>query len=82
MAECYLTTIDNNIDPSVDFDAWYYNDTQVLGYDTCSKLANVSLMFGWSEDLPEERQKAIIEDAIAAIVKYDPLDIFRKIKKE
>lgn len=82
MAECYLTTVDNEIDPSVDFDEWYRTDTQVLGYDTCAKLAGVSLMLGWSEDLPEERQNAIVEDAIDAIVKYDPLDIFRKIKKE
>lgn len=82
MAACYLTTIDNEIDPSVDFDAWYFNDTNVLGYDTCSKIANVALTLGWNDELPDEQQKAIIEDAIDELIRCDFLGIFVKIKKE
>ena len=82
MAACYLTTIDNSYDPSVDFDAWY-NEDHRLGYDTCGTLARITTMFyGYSDDLSEERQSAIIESAIDDIIAYDVLGIYKKIKKE
>ena len=83
MAKCYLTTVDNKIDPSVDFDAWYFQDTQVLGYDTCGKLARVATMvYGFSDEMSDEEQSAVIENAIDDIIETDFLNIFRKIKKE
>lgn len=81
MAACYLTTVNNDYDPSVDLDAWWRED-QRLGYDCCGKLARVTAMFGWSDDLSEERQSAIIEDAIDYIVDNDPFHIYRKVKVE
>ena len=82
MAACYLTTIDNKYDPSVDFDAWNFEDHR-LGYDTCGMLARIALMFyGWNDQLSDEKQHAIIEDAIDDIIANDFLNIFRKIKKE
>lgn len=81
MAACYLTTTDNNYDPSVDFDAWW-NEDRRLGYDTCGKLARYTLRRGWSDNLSNEKQLAIIEDAIDDIVDNDFLGLYRKIKVE
>ena len=82
MAECYLTTVDNKIDPSVDFDEWYVTDTQVLGYDTCAKLARVCVKNGWTDELSDEKKDAIVEDSIDEIVDNDFLGIFKKICKK
>ena len=82
MAECYLTTIDNKYDPTVDFDAWLNEDIR-LGTDCCGKVARIALMFyGYSDKMSEERQSAVIENAIDDIVKYDFLGIYQKVKKE
>lgn len=81
MATCYLTTVDNNYDPSIDYDAWLNEDIR-LGYDCCGKLARMAAFLGWNDELPEERQEAIIEDAIDHLINIDFLCIFRKIKKE
>lgn len=77
----YLTTLDNKIDPSVDFDAWYYNDTVVLGYDTCGKIARIATMFyGYNDELSDEKKEAIKENAIDDLIRLDFLGIYRKIK--
>ena len=81
MATCYLTTVDNNYDPSIDYDAWLNEDMR-LGYDCCGKLARMAEYLGWNEELPDEKQEAIIEDAIDLLISIDFLSIFRKIKKE
>ena len=81
MTACYLTTTDNNYDPSVDFDAWW-NEDRRLGYDTCGKLARNAAKYNYSDNLSEERQSAIIEDAIDDIVDSDFLGLYRKIKVE
>ena len=82
MAECYLTTIDNPWDPSKDFDAWY-NEDMSLGYNSSAYLARIATMFhGYTEDMSDEQKEAVTEDAIDDIIKYDFLNIYRKIKKE
>lgn len=81
MATCYLTTVDNNYDPSIDYDAWLNEDMR-LGYDCCGKLARMAEYLGWNEELSDEKQEAIIEDAIDLLISIDFLSIFRKIKKE
>ena len=81
MAECYLTTVDNAYDPSIDFDAWQFEDIR-LGYDTCGKLARIAQKNGWSEELSDEKQSAIIEDSIDELIECDFLHIYKKIKKE
>lgn len=82
MAKCYLTTIDNCYDPSKDYDAWEIEDNR-LGYNSNCYLARVATMFhGYSEDLSDEKKSAIIEDSIDDIIKYDFLDVYRKIKIE
>lgn len=82
MANVYLTTIDNKIDPSSDFKSWWHQDTCVLGYDTCGKIARVAQTLGYDDQLSDERKDAIIEDAIDLLIKNDPLCVFRKIVKE
>ena len=82
MAACYLTTIDNPYDPSVDYDAWAREDDR-LGYDSPCYLARIATMFyGYSEDLSDERKEAIIEDSIDDIIENDFLNVYKKIKKE
>ncbi|MBP5461601.1 MAG: hypothetical protein J6Y20_05685 [Lachnospiraceae bacterium] len=81
MAECYLTTVDNHYDPTIDFDAWHFEDIR-LGHDTCGKLARIAQIHGWSDELSDERQSAIIEDSIDELIDCDFLNIYRKITKE
>ena len=82
MAECYLTTVDNKYDPSVDFDAWYFEDECRLQHGTCGVLARVCEKNGWSDELSDERKDAIVEDSIDEIVDNDFLGIYRKISKD
>ena len=82
MAACYITTIDNKYDPSVDYDAWHNEDMR-LGYNSEAYLARIALIFyGWDEELGDDEKQKIIEQSIDDIVKYDFMDIYRKIKKE
>ena len=82
MANVYLTTVDNKIDPSSDFTAWWHEDTCVLGHDTCGKIARVAQMLGYDDKLSDEKKDAIVEDAIDQLVENDFLNMYRKIKKE
>lgn len=78
----YLTTVDNKIDPSSDFKKWWHEDTVVLGYDTCGKIARVALMLGYDDKLSDEKKDAIVEDAIDNLIANDFLNVYRKITKE
>ena len=82
MANVYLTTIDNKIDPSSDFKSWCSYGWCVHRYDTCGKIARVAQTLGYDDQLADERKDAIIEDAIDLLIKNDPLCVFRKIVKE
>lgn len=78
----YLSTVDNKYDPTIDFDAWQNEDDR-LGHDCNGKLARIATMFyGWNDKMPDEKQLAIIENAIDDIVEYDFLGLYCKIKKE
>lgn len=78
----YLTTVDNKYDPTVDFDAWQFEDHR-LGYDTCGVLARIATMFyGFNEKMSDECKSTVIENAIDDIIQYDFLNIYRKIKKD
>ena len=75
--ECMLTTFDNPFNPFEDFDSWFMFDTE-KGYDSCAYLARIVKL---SDQLTEKETCEEIERAIDEIVKYDPFNIYVKVKK-
>ena len=78
MAKVMLTTIDNPFDPFEDFTSWYLFDTE-KGYNSCSYLGRVSYT---SDELSDAENEEEIERAIDEIVKYDFMNIYKKVTKE
>ena len=78
MAAVAITTVDNPFDPFDDFDSWYRFDMD-KGYNSCALLSRLALT---SDAFTDKENDAEIERAIDEIVKYDVLNIYRKIKKE
>ena len=76
MAKCVLTTKDNPYDPIEEFDNWYSYD-MLKGYNSCALLARVART---SDALTDEENDREVERAIDEIVKYDPLNIYQKVK--
>ena len=74
---CQLTTIDNPYDPFTQFDSWFQFDTE-KGYNSCSMLARVAEI---TDDMSETEVDAEIERAIDEIIKYDFLNIYKKVKR-
>lgn len=71
-----ITTVDNPFDPFTQFNEWFLFDIQ-KGYNTCSyldRIAKTSLAFTDQENEEE------IERAIDEIIKYDFLNIYKKVK--
>lgn len=75
--ECALTTIDNPFDPFTQFDSWFQFDIE-KGYNSCSVLARVVKL---SDDLSEKEVDEEIERAIDEIIKYDFMNIYKKVKR-
>lgn len=78
MAKVMLTTIDNPFDPFEDFTSWYLFDTE-KGYNSCSYLGRVSYT---SDELSDAENEEEIERAIDEIIKYDFMNIYKKVTKE
>ena len=72
-----LTTFDNPYDPFEDFQNWHRFDTQ-KGYNTSAYLSRVAFT---SNALSDQENNEIIEDAIDEIIKYDFLNIYKKVIK-
>ncbi len=75
--ECRLTTFDNPYDPFDQFDSWFLFDTE-KGYNSCAYLARIAQT---SPQLSDEENNEVIEDAIDEIIKYDFLNIYKKVVK-
>lgn len=78
MASCMLTTFDNPFNPFENFEQWLLFDS-AKGYNTCSYLARIAQ---FSSDMTEKEYEEENERAIDEIIKYDFLDIYRKIRPE
>lgn len=78
MASCMLTTFDNPFNPFEDFEQWLLFD-QSKGYNTCSYLGRIAQ---FSSDMTEKEYDEENERAIDEIIKYDFLNIYRKITPE
>lgn len=76
--KCMLTTFDNPFDPFEKFDDWARFD-ETKGYYSCSRLARIVKV---SEDLTQKEIDDAIETAVDEIIKYDPINIYKKVTKE
>lgn len=77
MSKCALTTIDNPFDPFDQFDQWYQFDMD-KGYNSCSYLDRIAHT---SDQLSDKENEEEIERAINEIIKYDVLNIYKKVKR-
>ena len=75
---CMLTTFDNPYDPFTHFDEWFAYDIE-KGYYSCSRLARIAVI---SDDMSEKEVDQEVERAIDEIIKYDFLNIYKKVKKD
>lgn len=74
---CMLTTFDNPFDPFEQFTSWFLFDVE-KGYNSCGYLDRIART---SEQLSEEENKEEIERAIDEIIKYDFMNIYKKVTK-
>lgn len=77
MNDCKLTTFDNPFDPFEQFDSWFAFDVE-KGYNSCSKVARIAQL---SDDMSSVERQIEIERAIDEIIKYDFLNVFKKVYK-
>ena len=78
MANCMLTTVDNPFNPFEQFTSWWLFDIE-KGYNSCSRLMRIAKL---SDDMSSKEEEDEIERTIDEIVKYDFLDVYKKVKKE
>lgn len=78
MSSVALTTVDNPYDPFNDFYSWFMFD-ESKGYHSCSYIGRIAKT---SEQLSDEENDQEIEKAIDEIIKYDPLNIYKKVKND
>lgn len=72
---CALTTTDNPFDPFNDFSKWNLFDVE-KGYCSSAYLARIAIT---SEEMSEEEYNDEIERAIDEIIKYDFMNIYKKV---
>nr|DAI86251.1 MAG TPA: hypothetical protein [Caudoviricetes sp.] len=74
---CMLTTFDNPFDPFEQFTDWFMFDVE-KGYNTCSYLARIAKL---TDDMSDQEVNDEIERAIDEIIKYDFMNIYKKVTK-
>ena len=70
-----ITTADNPYNPQTDFQQWYLYDVN-NGYNTCAYLGRIVKD---SEELSDEEKEIENERAIDEIIKYDFMNVYKKI---
>lgn len=78
MAAYALTTIDNPYDPIENFSDWFNYDTD-KGYNSSGLLARIAKI---SDSMSDEENDREVERAIDEIIKFDPLNIYMKVKAQ
>lgn len=78
MRQAMLTTFDNPFDPFDQFDSWINFDME-KGYNSCSYLARIAFT---SDSLSDAENEKEVERAIDEIIKYDFMNIYRKVVRE
>lgn len=73
-----LTTFDNPFNPFEQFTSWFLFDIE-KGYNTCGYLARIAKL---SDDMSQPEQDREVERAIDEIIKYDFMNIYKKVKRE
>lgn len=73
-----LTTRDNPYDPFEQFESWFQFDTD-KGYNSCGYLDRIAKT---SDQFSDAENNKEIERAIDEIIRYDFMNIYRKIKRE
>lgn len=73
-----LTTFDNPFDPFEQFTSWFLFDVE-KGYNTCSYLARIVKD---SNDFTEKENNEALEQAIDEIIKYDFMNIYKKVTRQ
>lgn len=73
--KCMLTTVDNPYDPIKQFTLWFMFDVE-KGYNSCSYLSRIART---SDQLSDEENDLEIERAIDEIIKYDFMNIYKKV---
>lgn len=74
-SNCMLTTFDNPFDPFEDFTSWFMFDAE-KGYNTCSYLARI---LNITDDMTDQEINAENERAIDEIIKYDFMNMYKKV---
>lgn len=74
---CMLTTFDNPFDPFEQFVSWNLFDIE-KGYNTCSYLGRIANV---TEDMSQKEENDEIERAIDEIIRYDFMNIYKKVKR-
>ena len=73
-----ITTFDNPYDPFKEFESWFMFDVE-KGYNTCSYLARIADI---TDSMSEQEANTEVERAIDEIIKYDFMNMYKKVKKE
>lgn len=73
-----LTTFDNPYDPFDQFDSWFTYDMD-KGYNSCAYLNRIAKT---SDELSDAENRKEIERAIDEIIKYDFMNIYKKVKRK
>lgn len=74
---CALTTFDNPYNPFDQFLDWFLFDVE-KGYNSCAYLSRVART---SEMMSDAENDEEIERAIDEIIKYDFMNIYKKVKQ-
>lgn len=75
--ECMLTTIDNPYDPFEQFTLWMLFDNE-KGYNSSGRLMRIANL---TDDMSQVEINEEIERAIDEIIKYDFMNIYKKVRR-